>query len=281
MLSFVRPNTGPFVALVAMCCCFATCARAQTTTPSPIPQAVTPPPSNSNVSALSLEEALRLANAVASNYQIAILNEKVAAEDIKQAQAAFLPKVSAPLSYIYTSPAIGLKPGEPRAPSFIANNAISEYQAFVNVSGDFDIAGKLRASLAKNRALLAAAHAGTEVARRALAKAVLEAYYGLALATAQHNAAELNLAAAEEFERITSLLFQGGEVASVDLTRAQLQTIERRDELERARANEEVAAGSLRVLVGYDFGSPISTTDLALAAPVDSEFQQFKINDIP
>ena len=91
MLSFVRPNTGPFVALVAMCCCFATCARAQTTTPSPEPQAVTPPPSNSNVSALSLEAALQLANAVASNYQIAILNEKVAAEDIKQAQAAFLP----------------------------------------------------------------------------------------------------------------------------------------------------------------------------------------------
>jgi len=37
----------------------------------------------------------------------------------------------------------------------------------VNVAGDLDIAGKLRATLAKNRALLAAAHAGTEVARRA------------------------------------------------------------------------------------------------------------------
>ena len=87
----------------------------------------------------------------------------------------------------------------------------------------------------RNRALLEAAHAGTEVARRALAQAVIEAYYGLALATAQRNAAELNLTAAEEFERITSLLFEGGEVASVDLTRAQLQTTARRDELERAR----------------------------------------------
>ena len=67
--------------------------------------------------------------------------------------------MSAPLSYIYTSPASGLKPGEPRGQSFIANNAISEYQAWVNVSGDFDIAGRLRATLAKNRALLAAAHA--------------------------------------------------------------------------------------------------------------------------
>src|ERR1041384_3205542 len=208
MLSFVRPNAGP-LALVAMCCCFATFAQAQTLTPSPTPPAVNPSPSNSNLSALSLEEALRLANVVASDYQIAILNEKVAAEDIKQAQAALLPKISAPLSYIYTSPALGLPPGEPRAPSYIANNAIGEYEALLNVSGDLDIAGKLRAELRKDRALLAAAHAGTEVARRALAQAVIEAYYGLALATAQRVAAEENLAAAEEFERITALLLSG------------------------------------------------------------------------
>jgi outer membrane protein TolC len=229
---------------------------------------------------LTLDEALRRANALSSSFQQAGLNEKIAAEDVRQSQAAFLPRVGAPLSYLYTSPALGLPPGTPRAQSFIADNAISEYQAYLNVSGDIDIAGRLRATLAKNRALLEAAHAGTEVARRALVQAVIDAYYGLALATAQRSAAEENLVAAEEFERITSLLLSGGEIASVDLTRAQLQTIGRRDELERARANEEVAAGSLRVLVGYDFARPISTSDLALAAPVDSQFQQFKVVDI-
>src|SRR5256886_6040304 len=231
-------------------------------------------------SPLTLDEALRLANAQASSFQQATLNERIATEDVRQAQAAFLPKVSAPLSYIYTTPVIGSKPGTPREQSFIANNAISEYQAFVNVEGDFDIAGKLRASLAKNRALLAAAHAGTEVARRALVQAVTEAYYGLALAIAQRSGAEHNLAAAEEFERVTSLLVSGGEVAPIDLTRAQLQTIARRDELKRDSANEIVSAGALRVLVGYDFTRPISTTDLLLGVPVDLEFQQFHANDI-
>lgn len=262
------------------------------TGPSSIPAATpasgsTPPavslgsqtPQNANP--LTLEEALRLANAQASSFQQAGLNEQIAAEDVKQAQAAFLPKVSAPLSYIYTSPAFGQPVGTPRGPSFIANNGISEYQAFVNVAGDFDIAGRLRATLAKSRALLAAAHAGTDVAKRALAQAVLESYYGLALAIAQRTAAEGNLAAAEEFEHITSLLLSGGEIPPVDLTRAHLQTIVRRDELERARANEEVAAGSLRVLVGYDFTRPISTADLALVLPNDNEFQQFDSNDIP
>jgi outer membrane protein TolC len=229
---------------------------------------------------LTLDDALRLANAQVSTLQSATLNERVAAEDLRQAQAAFLPKVSVPLSYIYTSPALGLPPGEPRAPSFIANDAIGAYEALVNVSGDFDVAGRLRASLNRNRALLAAARAGTEVARRALAQAVIEAYYGLALANAQHRAAAGNLRAAEEFEHISSLLLSGGEVAPVDLTRAQLQTLTRRDELERARVNEEVAAGALRVFVGYQFTQPIVTSDLALALPTNSELQQFKVDDI-
>jgi OMF family outer membrane factor len=248
-------------------------------------QAVQPPApkvatTQSIQTSITLEEALRLADTQASTYQTAILNERIAAEDVKQARAALLPKVSAPLGYIYTSPAQGLPPGEPRAPSFIASDAIGAYEALANVSGDLDIAGKLRATLQKNRALLAAAHAGTEVAKRALAQAVIESYYGLALAIAQSRAAEGNLTASQEFERITSMLLNAGEVAAVDLTRAQLQTLSRRDELERARVNEEVAAGSLRVLIGYDFTRPLSTTDLALALPDASEYQQFKVDDV-
>ena len=223
---------------------------------------------------------LRLANTQASSFQSASINERIAAEDVRQAQAAFLPKVSAPLSYIYTTPACCLPPGEPRQPSFVSADAIGVTNALVNVAGDLDVAGRLRATLAKNRALLAAAHAGTDVARRALTQAVIEAYYGLALASAQRRAAEGNLAAALEFENITSLLLSGGEVASVDLTRAQLQTIARRDELARARVNEDVASGALRVFVGYEFSRPIDTIDLNLAIPSDSEYQQFRADEV-
>ena len=260
------PKEFPLAVLFALLCLSALHAQ----TPSPQP---TPAP-------LLLDEALRLANAQASTFQSAVINERIAAEDVRQAQAAFLPKVSTPLSYIYTSPALGLPPGEPRAPSFISADAIGVTDALVNVAGDFDIAGRLRASLARNRALLAAAHAGTDVAKRALAQAVIEAYYGLALANAQRRAAEGNLVTAEEFEHITSLLLSGGEVASVDLTRAQLQTLARRDELERARANEDVAAGALRVFVNYEFSRPINTTDLALDIPIDSDYRQFKAEEV-
>jgi len=274
-----RPRAVPLAVLFAIVCLFRS-SPAQIPSPSPTPQNQTVNQTGNLSSLLTLDEAIRLANAQASTFQSAILNERIASEDVRQAQTAFLPKVSAPLSYIYTTPALGLPPGEPRAPSFIANDAISVYDAFVNVSGDFDIAGRLRATLAKNRALLDAAHAGTEVAKRALTQAVIEGYYGLALAIAQRQAAEGNHKAAEEFEQITSLLLSGGEVAPVDLTRAQLQTLTRRDALERAQVDEQVAAGALRVLVGYEFTRSITTTDLALAVPTDAEYQQFKAEDI-
>ena len=278
----VRPKEFPLAVLFAVICVSVLHAQTPSPTPAvPTPQIPTPAPATpQNPNPLLLDEALRLANAQASAFQTAALNERIAAEDVRQAQAALLPKISAPLSYIYTSPACCLPPGEPRQPSFVSADGIGVTDAFVNVAGDFDIAGRLRSTLAKNRALLAAAHAGTEVARRALAQAVIEAYYGLALASAQRRAAEGNLAAALEFENITSLLLSGGEVASVDLTRAHLQTLTRRDELEKARANEEVAAGALRVFVGYEFSRPIDTSDLTLAIPVDAEFRQFKAEDV-
>jgi outer membrane protein TolC len=268
----------PFAVFFAALCS-SVWVRAQSPSPSPPPsspaiQSVTP------VSPITLDDALRLANAQASTYQTAILNERIAAEDVKQAHAAFLPKVSAPLGYIYTTPALGLPPGEPRGPSFVTSDGIGVYDGLVNVSGDFDIGGKLRATLARNRALLAAAHAGAEVARRALAQAVVESYFGLALAIAQRQAAEENLKAAEDFEQITSLLLSGGEVAPVDVTRSELQTLTRRDALERARVEEQVAASALRVLVGYEFSRAIVTTDLALAIPTTAEYEQFRADDV-
>lgn len=246
---------------------------------SPSAPQTTPTAAQTNTS-ITLDDALRLVSAQVSGFQQAQLNERIAAEDVRQARTAFLPKVSSPVDYIYTSPTLGLPPGEPRGPSFIANNAIGEYQALVNVAGDIDISGRLRATLARNRALLDAARAGTEVARRTLAQAAIEAYYGLALASAQLRSAEQSLAAAQEFENITSLLLSGGEVAPVDLTRAQLQTTQRRDELERARANEAVAADSLRVFVGYDFAKPITTTDLEMAIPSAGEVVGFNADTI-
>src|SRR5262245_38320889 len=132
MATSVGPRAFPFTVVIAVLC-LCLWAKAQSPTPLPTPESQT----TSTAAPLTLDEALRLATTQASNYQSALLNEASAAEDVKQAQAAFLPKISLPLSYIYTTPAHGLAPGEPRAPSFIASDAISQYDAFLSVAGDF------------------------------------------------------------------------------------------------------------------------------------------------
>src|SRR6185295_11454888 len=196
-------------------------------------------------SRLTRDEAARLALAQASAFQTARYSEQIAEEDVRQARAAFLPRITAPSTVTYNSPTLGpVAPGTPRSDrfSFIAANAVIEYESLVGAGGEIDIAGRLRAALRRSVALLEAARAGTEIARRTLLQAVDEAYYGLALAITKRRSAELSLRAADEFARVTELMFNAGEVAQVDSTRAKVQVASRRDELEQARVNEAVTA---------------------------------------
>lgn len=248
-----------------------TLCQSSTGTPS-----VTQPRTDSQNKLLTLDESLRLAQATASVYEQAKFGERIAEEDVRQARAAFLPRLASQPTLIYTSPsAAPVVAGAMRAPSYIGANAITEYQGLAGAVGEMDLSGRLRATLRRNRALLAAAHAGTEVERRYLVLATVENYYGLGLAEARRRAAELNLNSALEFERITELLVTGGEVAPVDLVRAHLLTTTRRDELEQARAGETAAAESLRVLIGYDPTMPIAVTDLFTTPPDISAIEQF------
>jgi outer membrane protein TolC len=241
----------------------------------PVPSSSAAQSTTATVKLLTRDEAVALALTQASTFQQAKLAELIAAEDVKQARAAFLPKVSIPSSVIYNSPTVNGVTARGDRFSFINTNAVTEYEPLAGVAGDIDIAGGLRATLRRQAALLEAARAGTEVARRALMAGVDEAYYGLALAGAKRASAQISLIAAEEFERITSLMLNAGEVAQVDLTRARLQSAARRDELEQARAAESVAADSLRVLIGYDFATPVAVADLSTLAPDAAEINRF------
>src|ERR1043165_6291955 len=98
MTKLVRPKEFPLAVMLALLCL--TASSAQTPSPSPTPQTTQP---SIVTTQLSLDEVLPLANAQASAFQSASINERIAAEDVRQAQAAFLPKVSTPLSYIYRS----------------------------------------------------------------------------------------------------------------------------------------------------------------------------------
>jgi outer membrane protein TolC len=220
---------------------------------------------------LSLENAGQLALKEASAYQQAVIDEQIAALEVTQAQAALRPKIRS------TSTVTLNKPLDRHStdPSFIAQNASREYQSLVGAEGSFDFG--LNAAVRRSRELLAAAHAGTEVARRELVRGVRQAYFGLALASAKRRSAEEALAAASEFERVTALQHDAGEVPEVDVIRARLQTAQRRDDLEGARVQESTAAAALRILVGYPAAQPFTVSDLT-PAPAAADLEALTVD---
>lgn len=193
---------------------------------------------------LSLSAATTTALQQLSELRRAQIDEAVAAEDLKQARAALLPRVRDAFSATYNS----ASRRDPGTASFISSDAIHQYQNLFGLAGEFNLADV--AAMRRSRALLDAARAGTEVARRALVRGVAEAYYGSALATAKRRAAEVSLEAAREFEHNTELNFRAGEVPEVDVIRARLATAARRDELAEATGEERVADVALGTLMG-------------------------------
>jgi outer membrane protein len=221
---------------------------------------------------LSVEDAVSLALSNAASYQQSLLDERSAAEDVRQARAAFFPTISAPLTYVGTTPSTVRQPGDPLTFSFASASAINESIGFISTTGTIDLAGRLRATLHKTRALLSAAHAGTLTARRALVLSTIDAYFGLALARERRRIADETLALAEAFASLTESQVKRGEGEQTDMLRARSAAQSRRDELEQARVAESVAMSQVRVLTGVDFSTHIGVVRLTSNVPTVSDF---------
>lgn len=224
---------------------------------------------------ISVELAVELALKNASAYRQAQVDERIAVEDVRQARTAFLPQFSVPLTYIGNTTSRYRTPGDPVIYSFVASSAINETSAFINASGLVDLSGRLRAALRRSRAQLAAAQAGTQVARRTLVIATVDAYYGLALARQKRRLADETLALAEAFVKIAENLKARDEVGETDVLRARSAALFRRDELEQARAAESAAMDLLRVLTGVDFATHIAHPLLTDDLPTASDFSDY------
>ena len=224
---------------------------------------------------LTIDEAVTLALANAATYQQALLEEQSAREDMKQARVAFLPQLSAPLSYTGTTPSQVRAPGEPLIFSFVSASAINETAAFLNATGPIDLSGRLRASLRRSRALLSATRAGALVARRQLVLDTVDAYYGLVLARQKRRLADETLALAEGYVNLAQRLQQRGESEESDVHRARSEAATRRDELEQARFAESAAMSLLRVLTGIDFSTHIGVSRLSHDVPSVADFLSY------
>jgi outer membrane protein TolC len=225
--------------------------------------------------ALTLDEAVGLALSNASAFQQSQYDERIAREDVRQARAAFFPEITVPLTYFGTTPSQVRAAGEPLLYSYVSSSAINETIALVNASGQIDLSGALRAQLRRSRHLLAAAHAGAQVARRELVIATVDAYYALALARQKRRLADESLGLAEGFVKVSESLKRRGDGEEADLFRAVAASRTRRDELEQARASEAAAMDLLRSLTGLDFNIFLGVRRLTESVPTVSDFLSY------
>jgi outer membrane protein len=271
MLQFVF---GAVVALLILAASPVRHAAAQTATEaaSQAASAAAPPVT------ITLEEAVKRAEANEPSYAAALGESRASALDRSVARAGLLPSVDYHNQFLYTQPngllnQAGQGASAQPAPRFIANNAIREYasQAVVNETvGLSQVAGVRRANA---NAALAAAQ--LEVARRGLVAAVTGLYYGLAaaddkLAIAAHAEQE-----ATDFTRLTTEREQAREAAHADAVKAQLEEQQRERDLSDAKLAAEKARLELGVLLfpdprtSYSVSIPETVAPIASRADVD------------
>jgi outer membrane protein TolC len=255
--------TGAFL-LLFFAAAMATPCRAQVANSPESPVAPAAPVS------ITLEEAIRRAEANEPAFAAAVAESKVSALDRSIARSALLPNAVYHNQGTYTQ---SNSPNSTDTPRFIANNGRREYisQGVVNETlGLGPLAAVRHADAAAARAA-----AELEVARRGLVSAVTSLYFE---AIAAENKLAIAQRAHEEavaFTHLTDQREQAREAAHADKVKAQLFEQQRERELSDARLAAEKSRLELGVLLFPDPRTPCKLSagdavpDLPARAAVD------------
>lgn len=221
-----------------------------------------PSPTDAPVT-ITLQDALRRAQANSPQFLSARTDAALAHQDVVQARAALLPSVNYETQYLYTQGGAG---GD--IPRFIANNAVHEYIAQGNAHEMLNVGPGSVADYRRATAAEALARARAEIAARGLVVTVTQTYYGLVVAQRKYANAQLAAAEANTFLTHSQQLERGGEVAHADVIKAQIQTNDRARDLREAALAMETARLNLAVLLFPKFEQNFSVIDDLRLAPV-------------
>ena len=221
------------------------------------------PPSAPSAPQITLDEAIRRAEANEPAFAAASAERRAAALERRDARAALLPSVSSHNQFLFTESnrthttldTVGgtfVSQGgvQQSLPVFIANNSVHEYysQGVVNENVGLAQVGAIR--LADANAALATAE--LEVARRGLVATVVNLFYSLRSGLGKVAIAQRALDEANHFVEITEKREAAREAAHADVLKAQLQQETRERELADTRLTADRSRLELGVLLFPD-----------------------------
>ena len=203
---------------------------------------------------LTLDDALARARANSPEFLRANIDALMAREDKVQARASLLPDASYFNQFIYTQPN-----GSPTG-VYVANNGTHVYSNQAMVHGDIYAPEKF-AGYRKAQVAEALAHAKTEIAARGLAATVVADFYGMASAVRKLANAQQGLGEAQHFLDITQKQEQGGEVAHADVVKAQIETEQRRRDVQEAQLGLDKSRLEFSIILFPDFRQDFEVAD--------------------
>jgi outer membrane protein TolC len=219
---------------------------------------------------ITLEEAIRRAQANEPNFAIARAEAGVTAVDRSIARAALLPNAVYHNQFLYTQgngEGVTIAPDGTRTPAppiFIANNAVHEYMSQAVVTETIGL--KQVADMRLADATAARAAAEYEVARRGLVATVVGLYYSLTASEHKVTVAESAENEAAAFTDLTNKRETAREVAHADVVKAQLLQQQRERDLADAKLAAERARLELGVLLFPDPRTSYATESTPLPA---------------
>ena len=211
---------------------------------------------------IDLADALSRAKRYGPQLESASIGQKLAAEDRKQARAARLPQVN-----IFNQAIITQNNGNPGG-AYVNANGAHEY--LEQIQGHQDFLAILRnGDLRRTLAAEATAQARFDLAARGITATVVLNYYSIVSAQRKFGNAQTSLQEAARFLDITQKQEKGGEVAHVDVIKAQLQQQQRQRDLQDAQLLILKAKIALGVLIFPDLQVDYRVVDdLSNALPI-------------
>ncbi len=261
LIDFRREKKRPFAGLTAgatvILLLLAAAASAHSQDAGSVPQAGSSPAAQPEV--ITLDEAIRRAEANEPNFAAAQASRRVAGLDKSIAVGGMLPSVVYHNQALYTQGnglqnQAGQGAGAQASPKFIANNAVREYASQATINETLGLAGY--AGIRRADAASAMAAAELEVSRRGLVAAVTALFYGSLAADHKLAVAERAHQETADFTSLTGKREQAREAAHADVVKAQLEEQQRQRDFADARVAAEKAHLELGVLLFPDPRTP-------------------------
>ena len=229
------------------------------------------PQSTQSPQPLTLEEAIRLAEANEPAFVAAAAEGRATQLERTDARAGLLPSVVYHNQYLFTQSnhtvAATTQGGLSQSlPVFIANNAVHEYYSQASVTENIGLAQLAAVRLADANA--ARAQAELEVARRGLVQTVVGLYYSSGAANQKIATAQRALDEANSFLDITTKRETAREAAHADVIKARLGVEQRQRDLDDATLTAAKGRLELGVLLYPDPSTAYTLAPVENPAPL-------------